>query len=614
MKTTKLKGAAMLLLLFLYAKASFSQENTRYELNEVVISTNRIKSKLDENFKSVEIISSEEIASLPAQSIEEVLSYVTGIDVRQRGGFGVQADISVRGGNFEQTLILLNGVKISDPQTAHHQMNLPIPIDEVERIEILKGPGARIYGQNAFAGAINIITKITKEKRILLNASVGEHFFSKAGGSLSFPLKNIQQSICYNHLASDGYRLNTDFQSHQVFYQAEFKNKLKLYVGHQNKKFGANGFYSNLFPWQWEHTKTTFANLSWQGGKKVVFEPKIYYRNNQDEFLLKRDTPAFYQNQHTTQVIGSDLNLSFSSKLGKTAIGADFRYESILSTNLGEHQRISSGLYIEQKIIFKKFVFSPGVYLSFRPDHAFATFPGIDIGYQFNTQNDLYFSVGRSFRMPSFTELYYNSPANIGNENLEAETALSYEVGYKIHKPTLDVSLALFKRDAEQLIDWIRENETQAWQVVNITDIHTMGLETKLILKTDKIFHEKLFIKSIDFSYSYLQANQQTHEQNYLSKSVLDYLNHQFIAGFSYHILPGLKQIWKIRYEDRVAYPSHILIDSRISYRIKQIHIYLEASNIGGVTYYEFGGMEMPGRWLRIGANLKLVAKKIPTQ
>ena len=607
MKNLFAKEAILLLLILLYSFSSIGQKAKTYELDEIDISTSRVKSTMSETFKSVIIITKNDIAQMPVQNLEDVLEYFAGIDIRQRGIYGVQSDISIRGGSFEQTLILLNGVKVSDPQTAHHNMNLPIPLDQIERIEILKGPGARVYGQNAFAGAINIITKTSDRKSIHISTAIGEHKYNKESLSLSFPINKYHQNLTYSTSGSAGYKLNTDFRNHQLFYQATLNNVFNVNMGYVDKSFGANGFYTNLFPWQWEHTKTSFINLAWKGKSKINFEPKLHYRNNQDEFLLKRDTPSFYMNQHTTHIFGADFNAEFSSQIGKTSVGGDSRSEYIYSSSLGNHNRTNLGLFVEHKFIFKKLVVSPGAYANWNSSNDFSIFPGIDAGYQLGAFAEIFANMGKTYRTPSFTELYYNSPANIGNADLKAEEATSFELGYRYKKEKYSFSITGFRRNATNLIDWVRKSDTLAWKVVNLTRVNTTGLEAELKLFPQKIFNKNTFLQGVYINYTYLDANQLTSE--YLSKNVLDYLQHQLIASVFYHISPKLHQSWKIRFEDRIGYEAHTLFDSRISYNTEKTRFYVEASNLFGITYYEFGGLEMPGRWIRLGVDIKLNLK-----
>ncbi|HMA87091.1 MAG TPA: TonB-dependent receptor plug domain-containing protein, partial [Desulfosalsimonadaceae bacterium] len=146
-----------------------------HELDPVVVTGSHAPARLSEYGVSVSVITREDIAVLPADNFTDVLEHVNGVDVRQRGAGGVQTDIGIRGASFEQTLIMVDGVAISDPQTGHHNMNLPVTLSDIERIEVVKGPAARIYGPNAMGGVINIITRDVKENAIGGRAAYGEH-------------------------------------------------------------------------------------------------------------------------------------------------------------------------------------------------------------------------------------------------------------------------------------------------------------------------------------------------------------------------------------------------------------------------------------------------------
>src|SRR5690606_17612932 len=121
-----------------------AQQDTTRLLNEVPVYANRIQTGFNETSAHVMVIHAAQLQHTPVISVADALHYYADIDVRQRGANGVQADAGIRGSTFDQVLILINGIKISDMQTGHHSMNLPIDMDNVERIEILKGPAAQI--------------------------------------------------------------------------------------------------------------------------------------------------------------------------------------------------------------------------------------------------------------------------------------------------------------------------------------------------------------------------------------------------------------------------------------------------------------------------------------
>src|SRR6056300_1805471 len=197
---------------FLYSQSSVDSLPKTQQLSEVVISSSRIEIPLKESSRTIQIISSEQLKSSGVITAVEALQFVSGIDIRQRGVTGMQADLYIRGGNFDQTLLLIDGIKLDDAQTGHNTLNFLPPLEMVERIEIVKGPAARIFGQNAFTGAINIVTKQDVSKGGKLAVHSGS--FGQLHGEIT--LQNGSEKGSYSaHFSrntSDGYRYNTDFK------------------------------------------------------------------------------------------------------------------------------------------------------------------------------------------------------------------------------------------------------------------------------------------------------------------------------------------------------------------------------------------------------------------
>ncbi len=212
------------------------------------------------------IVDKLQLETTPARSLPEVLAFVPGLDVRQRGVSGVQADIGIRGGSFEQTLLLLNGIKLSDPQTGHHLMNIPIPLVEIDRIEVLKGPASRIFGQNAYAGAINVITQLSDERYAKLQGYGGDFGMKGVNFAGSLPVGNYKQNLALSYDDSDGYQYNSDYKVSNIFYEGglaiDEKNNIRGMVSYTDRTFGANGFYTSAFPDQWESVQTSLASIS----------------------------------------------------------------------------------------------------------------------------------------------------------------------------------------------------------------------------------------------------------------------------------------------------------------------------------------------------------------
>ena len=613
------------------------------EVEEIVVSAQRAPVAFSQVARIVKVIGKEEIQSAPVQSLQDLLEYSLNVDVRQRGNYGVQADISIRGGSFDQVLILLNGININDPQTGHHSLNLPVSFDAVERIEILEGPASRIYGPNAFSGAINIITGTSDKSNLKARLSGGENGYYDAGISGTFVSGRIRNFVSVDHRSSEGYIKNTDFKLTDAFYQGKLSTKagtLEWQAGHTNRKFGANSFYTPVYPDQFEQVKTTFASVKIETGDVVHFTPSMYWRRNQDRFELFRYPeliPSWYKghNYHLSDVYGTNLNAWFASPLGKTAFGADFRSENIWSTVLGKplekpipipgesgkeftksDTRTNFSLFTEHSIYLQKFTASAGFMANWNSHlgQGWNFYPGIDLSWNFSNAVKWYTSINSSLRLPTFTDLYYSSPTSIGNSSLQPEKAVAYESGLKYQLKGVDGHLAYFHRSGKNMIDWIKKPDENVWYAQNITELNTDGIEFSARINPQKLFDKKSFIKLINLSWSWLTQDKQS--GIYASKYVLDFLNYKIDLGLSHEVIKNVGINWQISYQDRngsytnwegskygneVEYKPFVLVDSRLHWTKNGTNIYLEASNLINKTYYDFGNIEQSGRSLRIG-------------
>ena len=210
------------------AQADTVLVNNNQKLAEVVVSAQRASVTYSQMARVLTIMDKKAIESAPVQSLQDLLEYVLNVDVRQRGNHGVQADISIRGGSFDQTMILLNGVNITDPQTGHLSLNLPVDIESIERVEVLLGPGARVYGPNAFSGAINFITGTENKNKLKINISAGQNGFYSGSANTTIISGKLKSFLSLAHKSSDGYIENTDFKNSNIFYQGQLSTEAGL--------------------------------------------------------------------------------------------------------------------------------------------------------------------------------------------------------------------------------------------------------------------------------------------------------------------------------------------------------------------------------------------------
>lgn len=585
-----------------------AQRYPMYEVDPIVVTASRIPSIFSHIARSVLVITHDEIERSPAQSVQDLLKYASGVDLRQRGPHGIQADVSLRGGTYEQTLILIDGIKMNDPQTGHHNLDIPLQLDEVERIEILKGHGSRLYGPNALGGVINVITKRGEEKKIRLSGVAGDYGLFDAGLLLSYPFGSSRHHLSISGKRSNGYRHNTDFKSYNAFYRLTSgprSREANISMGYMDKEFGANSFYSSLYPDQWEHTKTGFVHAAATlENSRIVFSPGVYWRSHEDDFTLDRENPEWYRNRHEKEGYGFEFQSTFASQWGISAFGGEVGKERIESSNLGTHSRARGGLFVEHQFEFVKslscMLGSTAYYYS---DWGWDVWPGIDLGFWFTESLSIHSSVGRSFRVPTYTELYYDSPANKGNPDITPEEAWTYEVGLKWGKKRLRGEFILFRREGDNLIDWVRADPDSSWMVRNIARVNTNGVEVNFGFNSVNL---KYFpVQKIQLGYTFLDSDREI--KGLESKYVLDHLRHQFIFDMGHHLVFQLRQNWKLRFEERIGGERYLLCDTRISRKFKNGELFVDVTNVFSTDYTEVGGISMPGRWAVVGLKFSLI-------
>lgn len=630
--------------------SSTSPDEEEVSLEEVVVSGQRAAETYSNQARVVGVVTRTEIQQAAVQSIQDLLEYVLNVDVRQRGQNGMQADLSIRGGTFDQTLVLLNGVNINDPQTGHHNLNLPVALESIDRVEILSGPASRVYGPNAFTGAINLITGEQTQEKAVATFVAGAHRYLNTNLYASVETGRLRHFLSLGRQKSEGYIENTDFENLSFFYQGKMtaeKSKLDIQFGRTAQAFGANSFYTPKYPNQFEDINTTFASAKATLGQKVKFTPTIYCRYKTDRFELFRDSPPdWYQqhNYHATQVYGTNLNTSFAWKLGKTALGADFRKEQIKSNVLGvpmesekvhgeakafythQAERDNLSLFAEHTFYLNHFTATAGVMANWNNEFEsdFALYPGVDMSYRFLENLKAFVSLNKSLRLPTFTDLYYESPTNKGNSQLKAEEAFTYETGFKYYTPKWDAHASYYKRRGENMIDWTKNSPTdEQWQVSNITELDTWGVAFSVATRPAQYSNKLEFLQSLKASYSYTDVSRA--DEDVISAYVFDNIKHKFDFSLGLKLFKTLHLTNQLSWQDRAGgfsyydketavyigereYQPFWLVNSRLSWTTQQAYeFFVEASNLLDEDYYDIGNVPQPGRWLKGGVKINFL-------
>ena len=588
------------IILFLITQMVFSQDPPLDQiLDEVVVSSTKINLPFSKNFRTIKIISSKEIQSSYATNVSDLLQQVIGIDIRRRGAGGVQGDLYIRGGGFDQTLLLIDGMKMDDAQTGHHTLNMILPLYLIERIEIIKGPAARIFGQNAFSGAINIVTKEVEGKNNEANINLQEvslGSYKQKNFSLSSRVvtEKIRSLLSFSTNRSDGYRHNTDYINNNYFIKTSFKTKsspIDLISSFSERRFGANGFYASPSATeQYEETQASLLGLSTViKSEKLIIKPRLYWKRGQDEYIYIRDNPSVYRNLHKTNKISAELSGSYFTKGGITGFGIDLSTVNITSNNLGEHNRTTLNVFVDHtfELLNDNLTISPGIAISYFSDLSFHSFPGIDLGYHLNPKLKLYSNIGKTYRIPTYTDLYYSDRTTVGNENLNPEQATSTEFGFKYNTSKFDFSAAIFSRRSKNIIDYVKKNQNDLWKAVNIGSLNTKGFEFDLIYNFSS--------NSLSLGYSNIKDDNYVSNINY-SKYSLNSIKNHFISKLNLNYKNVFHSI-VYKYAERSNGVSYSVLDSKVSYK----SFFVSVNNILDEVYSETNLVPMPGRNMLLG-------------
>ena len=593
-------------------------------LDDVVVLGSRAPLTEGETAKIVTVITSDDIHRAAVATVNDALKMATGVDVRQRGGFGVQTDISIGGGTFDQIAILLNGVNIGNPQTGHLSADFPVSLEDIERIEIIEGASSRVFGASAFNGAVNIVTKGGQGELEMRNEELGinsslfplHSSLSFEGGSFGTfggtgRVAGKGQSLSASYRQSDGGTENSYFRQSQGYYQGNFDLKaiaLDVSLGATAKRYGANTFYSAAYPNQYESNGRFFASVAAKGKLSEAFQYLVqpYWNLNTDHFQLIRGS-GVGENFHRTNVVGGKVNGDYDWSLGKTAFGVEVRNESIRRTYHSDRTEVS--FFLEHNIIYKRFTASMGVVANHNSgyDSKFHFFPGIDMKYRvWNTpkaQSDVFLSYNTAFRMPTFTDLFYKSPTNEGNKDLKQERVQSLRIGYRYNSSLFTLHSSLFYDWGKDMIDWVMYSPTDKYHSANFR-LDNRGAIVNCQLSIINCL-------SVKAGYCFIDQKRHDDVSIYKSNYAMEYLKHKVTIEPRYTLRSSLFTLCfdvAYRWQDRMGalYKPFSLIDAKVSFIKKKYEASLSLNNITSYRYYDLSTVQQPGFWCMAGFKVKL--------
>lgn len=613
-----------------------SIEQSGGSLDEVEVVGSRAPLTALQSTKIVGVISRDDIHHAAAESINDVLKLVPGVDVRQRGGFGVQTDISINGGSFDQITILLNGVDISNSQTGHNASFFPVSINDIERIEVLEGAASRVFGSSAFNGAINIVTRADKQNNVRLNADAGGYGTFGGNAGITLNSKRIHNQLSGGYRQSDGGTANSGFIQRNGYYQGGFNSQylnLNWQAGIASEDYGANTYYSASFPNQYEETRRYIVSVS--GEIKglpadIHITPTVYWHRDLDFYQLTKGAEGAVngENYHKMDVYGASVNAYTKWALGKTAVGFDIRKEHILSTSYGEllpenewkdivgnnrkydhlGERTNTNIFIEHNILLNGFTASVGLLANKNTglDSKFRIYPGIDASYRPSDTWKLFASWNMALRMPTYTDLYTNNAAQHGDVNLKPEKNSTFKIGADYHVNGVDIVASAFHSNGKNMIDWVfMSSDDTKYQAMNIGELTNIGASIDAVIDVRELIPHS-FITKITAGYAYINQTHSTAQQIYKSLYALEYLRHKVVLGVSHRIWSHLSGTWNLRWQQRMnGYTPYTKIDGKLMWDTQKYNIYVQADNITAHRYYDLGGIIQPGLWIMAGASIK---------
>jgi iron complex outermembrane receptor protein len=590
------------LLIATCAASLYAQQPAPAERNDSIVVTGTVEPvALAETDRDLALLPLPEKEMPLWNSWFSLLQLDPALDLQQRAAGGFQADLSIRGASFGQTLVLLNGMRVNDVQTGHFNLDLPVPLDIITSIEALKGSGSTFYGSDAIGGVVNVRTQPLDTSELRLLGGAGNFGFNQQHAVAAIARQHWSEEIAFARDFSTGFIPDRDYRNLAFSSLSVLKTRLgatSLLLAYSDRPYGADQFYGP-YP-AWERIKTWFLAAHQDLGENT--QADFAFRRHTDLFVLFRDDPAIYTNRHLDDSWQGDLRrrdkLPFH---GLLSYGVEGLAESINSNNLGVHSRERASGYVFYELhSARRYSLSAGIREEVYGAHQVATSPSLSGAAWVTGRIKLRAAASRAFRLPSYTELYYSDPADLGNPNLKPETATSYEGGADAYlKTNIHASVTVFQRRDSNVIDYVRADPNAIWQATNFDKLHFTGVEASLVWDTIAGQH-------LGVSFSALRGVNGSDQQILESKYTFNYPVHSAVIAWNGQIWKGVIARTRLGVLDRLNQSPYALWDVSAGYSAGRIRPFLQLSNLSNTSYQEIVGVVMPGRTVVGGAEFYL--------
>lgn len=563
---------------------------------------------LDESNRSVQILTPHDNPELPT-SLPDLLRDDTSLNLQARAPAGVQADLSLRGTTFEQSLILLNGLRINDPETGHLNLDVPIPLDAIDRVDILHGSGSTFYGSDAIGGAVNLLTgPPDPHASVSVRAGGGSYGSSEAHLRASFSKNAFAEQLTGSRDTSTGFIPDRNYAGNALANEAWLKTPLgttDILLAASDRPYGANLFYG---PYNsWERTKAWFASAQQQLGPRTA--ASFGYRRHTDLFVLFVDRPAVYQNNHITQSLEGALRRADQLSANSTlSYGLEADGDSIRSNSLGLHARNQGAGYASLSLrSLKRLSLSLGAREEVLSGKGSVFSPTAAAALTLTSTFSLRASAGHGFRLPTYVDLYYADPTTIGNPALKPESSWSYEAGldWRPAGSPFTLTAAAFRLQQSNVIDYAKHilatpalTAAQPWQALNVSSLNLTGAETRAELRLSET-------QRLTLGYTAVQAGDAP--PNILSEYAYNFAAQNALFAWTAQLPHTAHQVTahtEVNIVQKTTHTAYPLWDLAISRTTGRLRPYLRLLNLSNTGYQEIPQVPMQGRTLTAGMEI----------
>jgi iron complex outermembrane recepter protein len=528
----------------------------------------------------------------------DLLSLDPSLDLQQRAPGGFLADLSIRGATFEQTLVLLNGMRLDDVQTGHFNLDLPIPLEMISGMEILKGSGSTLYGSDAIGGVVNVIAQPIDENELRLLAGAGNFGFNEEHAIASFGEGWWREELAGARDFSTGFMPDRDYRNLALSSLSQLKSRLgsgSILFAYSDRPYGANQFYGP-YP-SWERIKSWFLSAHQNLGDKT--EASFAYRRHTDLFVLFRDDPQFYTNRHLENTWQGDLRRHDNlPRHGVISYGVEGLSEAIDSTNLGIHSRTRGSGYVFYDLrSVRRYSLSLGIREEVYGAHQVSTSPSASGAVWLSARFKLRASASRAFRLPTFTDLYYSDPSDLGNPNLKPESAISYDTGLDSYlRRNLRAFVTVFQRHDNNVIDYVAPPGSTVYTATNFDNLTFTGVETGVAWDPNSGQHVAITFSGLHGVNGSPDIEEAKYTFNYpVESGVMEW------RGFIGKRVIGRTRLGVV---ERLERNPYAVWDASASYATGRVRPFLQLTNLTNADYQELPGIVMPSRAIVGGCEL----------